>query len=408
MRQDTEGHDLNLQRILHALSDGWWGAADVSNYTKKVLRRIAKCGTGAFGWVQHDCLDCGHANFAPRGCTNRNCPSCVGASAVEWVDIQKQKVLNDPYFHVVFTLPKQLRTLAKRNPKVVLDALMKAAKSALLHHYQQRNEPVTPALLMVLHTWNQRLDYHPHVHVLITAGGLSNDQQRWVPHASPHFLAHRNELLKPFRNHLLQRILRLRKQAKLDVSHEDLASIQTESAFQDLVAELRQLNWNVHIQPPFGGPLNTLHYLGIYTHRTAISNKRIVHIDDQQRTVTFSFLDRKAQTKRNSTVSFEFFADLYAQHILPKGFHRIRTAGLLAPANKAMLRIAQQLANQLETIPERPTAVDDLEEAPPKRCCEHCEGERLLVVAFHIPTKDGRFITKAVNSAIPPPKPEAA
>jgi len=397
---------FTLQNVIDNAPDAFWGASGIPSAKLGVLRNIRDCGTGRFGWTEMACGDCETLSIKTRGCHDRNCPMCLGKQGREWLARQEAKLLPTPYFHVVFTLPPQLRPLALACPRIVYGALMTAAKDALLHLFGDRgDDSAIPAILAVLHTWNQRLEHHPHVHLVVSGGAYQPQTDTWVACPNPEWLVEGKVLADLFRDILMTRLdvlwrtgaFRRERSAVLD-----LADLQ---AWDDLYWPLREARFNVFIKPPFGGPRQVLRYLARYTHRTALSNRRLVRVTDTR--VAFTYKNRKAGTRHVRDMDLWGFLRLYAVHIPPKGFKRIRGAGLLSGNANAKWALAKAAAlrHHNGVVPGGETEEPELDppKPPPPACCAHCGSERLTAIASYLPHARGGF--KRVELALPEPKP---
>jgi Putative transposase/Transposase zinc-binding domain len=324
----------------------------------RVLNAIERCRTAALGGHRDGCAHCGFERFSYNSCRNRHCPKCQALVKAQWLEAQQADLLPVPYFHNVFTLPHQLNGLIlchEDNQRAMLNLLFQAAAQTLLQ-FGRNNLGGTPGITMVLHTWDQQLRGHFHVHCLITGGALSLDQRRWCK-ARPKFLFPVRALSKVFRGKFLDGLQKLydRKQLRFPAPVAALASAE---AFAKLLADLHRQGWVVYSKAPFAGPQKLLDYLGRYTHRVAISNNRLLSTDDGQ--VCFRFRDRAAanQVKVASLPATEFIRR-FLLHVLPSGLRRIRHYGLLASRNKeALLARCRELlgADALPSPEKRSTA----------------------------------------------------
>lgn len=302
---------------------------------ERALRHLFACGTGELG--VHDCVcgSCGWAGVAGNSCRDRHCPRCQGGATDAWLARREKEMLAVPHFQVVFTLPAELRPVARRNPALVYELLFQAGLSVLQDLARQKMG-ARLGITAVLHTWTSDLHLHPHVHCLVTAGGLSLDEQRWVP-AREGFLFSQKILGRMFRGRFLHGLIEALDGGKL------VAPGEPPSAERDLRATLRALSkrharWVVHVEPPRGRPAEQVaRYLARYVKRIAISDPRIVAFDD--RTVTF-------RTKTGpATVDGPEFVRRFLLHLLPKGFRKVRHVGLYAPGrSKDRLARARELA----------------------------------------------------------------
>ena len=302
----------------------------------KVLQAIASCRTAVLGGHREWCAHCGYERFAYNSCRNRHCPKCQSLAKEQWLHARQAELLPVPYFHNVFTLPHQLNALIlchQDNQRALLNLLFQAAAQTLLQ-FGRNNLGGTLGVTLVLHTWDQQLRPHFHLHALIPGGVLALDGTRWLP-AHARFLFPVAALSKVFRGKFLDGLNRLFTEQRLAFppGMTQVAPLAQAPAFQDLCAQLRRQNWVVYSKAPFAGPAKLLHYLGHYTHRVAISNSRLISCDNGQ--VTFHYRDRKAgDVRKTMSLSAEEFLRRFLQHVLPAGFQRIRHYGLFANRGK--------------------------------------------------------------------------
>jgi Putative transposase/Transposase zinc-binding domain len=356
----------------------------LSDAQRKALRDLAACRTAVLGGHVEHCLDCGHERIAYNSCRNRHCPKCQALARAHWLDQQAQHLLPVEYHHVVFTLPAELGELALANPAALYDLLMRSA-AATLREVAANPKRLGAAIgvLMVLHTWGQNLHHHPHVHCVVTGGGLSCDDAGKVD-ASPRWRACRPGFFLPVR--VLSRVFRgkfltgLREaldEGKLALPPH-LAALAEARARSGWCATLYAKDWVVYAKRPFGGPAQVLKYLARYTHRVAISNARLLELADGR--VTFRYKDY-ADAHRPKTMTLEAgeFLRRFVQHVLPRSFVRIRHYGLLAnrqrAARLAACRRLLLVTNVTAALPSTDAA--SLEPAQP-RCCPRCGGSRLV------------------------------
>jgi len=302
----------------------------------KVLLAIARCRTAALGGHIDECTRCGHrATISYNSCRNRHCPKCQTGARERWIQARRRELLPSPYVHVVFTLPPQLAALALQNKKVVYSLLLRASAETLLE--VARNPSHLGAeigFFSVLHTWNQKLQIHPHVHCVVAAGGLSLDHTRWI-RSHPRFFLPIPVLRRVFRRKFVIALESAFQHGQLHLSG-DLASLAQPKFFAAWLRPLFRKNWVVYSKPPFGGPEYVLQYLGRYTHRVAISNHRLVSLADGQ--VTFRWRDSAHHNQQKlMTVSLDEFLRRFLLHLLPKGFVRIRHFGFLANRRRSTL-----------------------------------------------------------------------
>jgi len=337
----------------------------VSAAQQKVLRHIASCRTAALGGHVEACDRCGHQRISYNSCRDRHCPKCQGPQRAQWLARRLERLLPVPYFHVVFTLPQQLNALALRNKRLVYKLLFAAASQALLQLARDKAHLGSQlGISAVLHTWGQNLMFHPHLHCVVTGGGLSQDGSRWVEGRSSRFLLPVKALGRLFRGKFL---------AALQVAHEqgqlEFAGSTAELADPGVWAVLRdrlyRKDWVVYAKPPFGGPEQVFRYLGRYTHRVAISNNRITDLADGK--VTFSYKDYKSDGRHKlMTLDAVEFLRRFLLHVLPRGFVRIRHYGLCASANvNTRLVIAQRLLGADSSPAPPPQAEPEPQEPKP-------------------------------------------
>jgi hypothetical protein len=371
---------------------------------RQALRDLAACRTAALGGHVEHCLDCGHERIAYNSCRNRHCPKCQALARARWLDRQAEQLLPVPYYHVVFTLPASIADLARANPAAVYDLLMRSAAATLRAvAANPRRLGAVVGVLMVLHTWGQNLHHHPHVHCVVTGGGLSctadgtiDPAPRWVACRSGFFLPVR-VLSRVFRGKFLDGLKDLfaKGQLRLPGRLQTLAEAPGRAAWWPT---LYASDWAVYSKRPFGGPEQVLKYLARYTHRVAISNARLVSLADGR--VTFRYKDYADNHRsKTMTLSAEEFLRRFVQHVLPRGFVKIRHYGLLAnrhrEARLALCRRLLLVAQVAARLPEGAAVV--IEPAPP-RCCPHCGGTRWVYREL-LPGQEANSTAAAPNSS---------
>ena len=295
---------------------------------RRVLRAIAQCRTAALGGHRDRCEQCAQSALSYNSCRDRHCPKCLTAARNAWVAAREQELLPVGYVHVVFTVPEPLARLALANKRVVYDLLFRATAATLLQ-VAANPKRLGAAIggLMVLHTWGQRLQHHPHVHCVIPAGGLAPDGTRWI-HARPTFFLSVKVLRQVFRGKVVAGLRAAFRERRLSFPG-GLQALSPESAFRTWLRSLHRQSWVVYAKPPFGSPAHVLHYLARYTHRVAISNHRLVAVTNE--TVSFRWKDyRHGSRVRTLTLESEEFLRRFLLHVLPKRFVRIRYFGVLA------------------------------------------------------------------------------
>jgi hypothetical protein len=292
------------------------------------MRAIERCRTASLGGHVEQCDACGHQRIAYNSCRNRHCPKCQSLAKARWLQARLDDLLPVEYFHVVFTLPEQLASVALQNKRVVYNLLFSAASETLRAiAADPRHLGADIGFLAVLHTWDQTLRQHPHLHCVVPGGGLAVYGEGWRS-CRPGFFLPVNVLARLFRRLFLQGLERAYDKGKLSF-HGACAFLAKPNAFQRLFKSARAREWWVYAKPPFGGPEQVLSYLGRYTHRVAISNHRLLELKDGR--VTFSWRDnRHGQMRSTMTLNAEEFMRRFLLHVLPRGFQRIRQFGLLA------------------------------------------------------------------------------
>jgi hypothetical protein len=297
----------------------------------KAALDIMRCRTAALGAHVFECAECGHQTISYNSCRNRHCPSCQGLNNAVWVDARSQDILNAPYFHVVFTMPEELHQLIYQNQKLLYDLMYKAITQTLFElSRDKRYLGAQPGFFSVLHTWGQDLHFHPHIHTVVLAGGL-NQMNEWRSSSKKFFIPVK-VLSKKFRGKYLH-YLKLYYQKNMLKFYGDAKQYESPQLFQDLLDQCYEKDWYSYTKEPFLGPLAVVKYLGRYTHRIAISNHRIISIEEN--TVSIAVKDYKEGSKK-STVTFigVEFIRRFLMHTLPKGFRKIRHYGILANRNK--------------------------------------------------------------------------
>jgi hypothetical protein len=330
---------------------------ELSTAQRRVLSALALCRTAELGGHVEDCPSCGYEHPAYNSCRNRHCPKCQHLAQERWIAARSERLLAVAHFHVVFTLPSQLRPLAKAFPRAVYSALFEAASQTLLELDATRLQATLGATL-ILHTWARDLTFHPHIHALVTAGGLAFNGSHWVE----------SSLKYLFPVEAMGALLRGKMMAALHEHHEhgDFQGLDggDPEAFDRLMARLPNKPWHVYAKRPFGGAVHVLSYLGRYTHRVGIANSRLVDVTLDA--VTF-------RTKNGQTVALEpvEFLRRFVQHVLPDGFKKIRHYGLYAGASAKARTLARTLVPNASTqtpspapsLPTEPSSwVDELRE----------------------------------------------
>lgn len=326
----------------------------LSSHQWRVMRHIKECRTAALGGHMEACDSCDHQRPVYNSCRDRHCPKCQTMTKEKWLDARKAELLPVEYFHKVFTLPHELNALTLTNKRIILKILFKSVAETLQQfgHDPRSRLGGNVGFTLVLHTWNQQLLDHFHLHCVIPAGALSPDGKTWIHSRNPRYLFSVKALGIVFRGKFLEQLKKVYEEGKL-VLPGTMAECQSSQCFDDFLDQLRAKNWVVFSKAPFGGPERVLEYLGRYTHRVAISNHRLVDVSPAG--VTFSYRDRKDNSqKKMATVSGHEFLRRFLLHVLPPGFPRIRHYGFLASRNKR--KMLAQCRNALNAVtPPTPT-----------------------------------------------------
>jgi predicted Zn-ribbon and HTH transcriptional regulator len=371
---------LEVADIFRDFGPAWRkaNAGHVSLAQLKVMSAIESCRTAALGGHVARCQDCGYTTIAYNSCRSRHCPKCQGAAAREWLAEREAELLPVPYFHAVFTLPAAISDIAYQNKAVIYDLLFKSSSEAVLTiAADPKHMGATVGITAVLHTWGSAMMHHPHVHMIVPGGGISLDGQRWITCRRPRFILPVRVLSKLFRRLMLEKLIAAHAAGKLQFfgKHAHLAE---RKAFAAYLAPLRRRKWYVNTKPPFGGPEAVLAYLSRYTHRVAISNRRLIAADASG--VTFKCKDYRIKGPgryKIMTLTTHEFIRRFLLHVLPKGFHRIRHYGLLTNTSRAenIARARQLLATAAPTIETAPgdAAADT---------CPCCGGRMLIIETF--------------------------
>jgi hypothetical protein len=368
-------------------------AGHVSLGQLKVMSAIENCRTAALGGHVARCDNdkCGHTQIAYNSCRNRHCPKCQGAAAREWLAAREAELLPVPYFHVVFSLPAQIADIAYHNKAAIYDILFKASAETLITiAADPKHLGARIGILSVLHTWGSALTHHPHVHMIVPGGGISLDGERWIA-CRPGFFLPVRVLSRLFRRLVLEKLAAVHSGGALQFfgKHAALAHAQ---AFAAYLAPLRNSEWVVYSKRPFAGPAEVLRYLARYTHRVAISNRRLVALNDSG--VTFKWKDYRLEGRERygvMTLDTDEFIRRFLIHVLPQGFHRIRYYGLLTSPTRAknIACIRKLLAVPLIPIDaikaattKASTSAQPEQPKAPEHPCPCCGGHMRIIETF--------------------------
>jgi hypothetical protein len=375
-------HRLELADIVRTHQEEFmarWGPV-LSRQQRRALRDIRDCRTAVLGGHLHECDRCGHRVILYNSCRNRHCPKCQATARARWLAQRQTEVLPVPYFHVVFTLPQQIGKLALQNPKPIYNILFRAASQTLL---ETASDPrllgASIGFLAVLHTWGQNLHLHPHLHCVVPGGGLSPDGSRWIACRKSSFFLPVRVLSRRFRQKFLHQLEQAFRQGTLRLSGE-LRPLAEPDAFRALCEKASATEWVVHVKPPFGGPQRVLKYLARYTHRVAISNHRLLSLENGR--VSFAWKDYadRSRTKTMTLDAVEFLRR-FLLHVLPSGMVRIRQFGFLG---NRVRKEKLALCRTLLALCQPPLSPDSDNSADPTladpHACPVCELGRLILI----------------------------
>jgi hypothetical protein len=365
--------------------------ASLSAAQRHAMTAIETCRTAMLGGHVEQCGDCGHQRISFNSCRNRNCPKCQGLARAQWLEDRQAELLDVPYFHVVFTVPAQIEVIAFQNQTVVYDILFRAASETL------RTIAADPAhlgaeigFLGVLHTWGQTLTHHPHLHFLVPGGGIAPDGKSWIP-CRPGFFLPVEVLSSLFRGLFLHYLDKAFDAGALNFFAEH-RHLHEPAAFRRYLAPVHHTKWVVYAKRPFAGPAQVLDYVGRYTHRVAISNNRLVSMDDGL--VSFCWKDyRDGDRQKTMTLPAEEFIRRFLIHVLPDGFHRIRYFGFLGNCHRARkLALCRNLLGMASSQPVTDPPADyrdrfEMLTGQSLRTCPHCHTGIMVVIDCVAPLK---------------------
>jgi hypothetical protein len=366
----------------------------LSTAQHRVMTAIELCRTAALGGHREECDECGHQHIAYNSCRNRHCPKCQSLAQAAWLERRCSELLNTTYFHVVFTVPEPVGAIAYHNKVVVYDILFRAAAETLRTiAADPKHLGAEIGFFAVLHTWGQQLLYHPHLHCVVPGGGLSPDGSRWVSCRRPRFLLSVRVLARLFRRLFLEYLKTAFDSGRLEF-FASLQPLRDRRTFLRFLMPARMTEWVVYAKPPMAGPKQVLEYLGRYTHRVAISNSRIVGVDDGA--VRFRWKNYRAGGRvKTMTLAADEFIRRLLLHVLPDGFQRIRHYGFLANRSRQQKldRCRQLLAMP---PPEVPTSqAEDYRDRYQQltgqslKACPACGDGRMVIRETFGPAKTG-------------------
>jgi hypothetical protein len=366
---------------------------------RRVMTAIEVCRTAALGGHLECCDQCGYERNAFNSCRDRHCPKCQCLARAQWIEKRQSELLDVPYFHVVFTVPEEIAAIAYQNKEVLYGILFQATAETLKTiAADPKHLGAEIGFFAVLHTWGQNLQFHPHLHCVVPGGGLSPDGTRWVP-CRPNFFLHVRVLSRLFRRLFLESLQRAFESGELQF-FDALESLRDRHTFVQLLDGLKVYEWVVYAKPPFAGPQQVLDYVGRYTHRVAISNNRLLDIENNQ--ICFQWKDYRNDGQiKTMTLSADEFIRRFLLHVLPDGFQRIRYYGFLGNRyrKEKLDQCRRLLGMPTPTEPPPPTEKDyrdRYEELTGNSLhqCPQCKQGRMLVIEIlpRVPCKSAPFI----------------
>ncbi len=343
----------------------------------KVLRAILNCRTAALGGHIDRCADCGReSGISFNSCRNRHCPKCQTQARRRWLEAREAELLPTPYFHVVFTVPHQFHPFFFHNPALLYSLLFRSVADTMIEvAANPKRLGARIGFFGILHTWSQNLEFHPHIHCVVPAGGLAPDQSRWIPGSGRFFLP-KQVLARVFRGKFIDGLGRAIADGSLELSGS-IRPFGEPQHFRRFRRQIHSRNWVVYIKRPFGGPEQVLRYLGRYTHRVAISNHRLISFDGNR--VRFRWRDyRNGNKSRIMTLAADEFIRRFLLHVLPKGFVRIRHFGFMANYRRsAAFALCRQLLDAMPRVESDETTTSNSSWS-----CPHCQGPMTLIQRF--------------------------
>ena len=394
------GRSLEVADIFRDHGAAWRAAnkGHISLNQFKVMNAIERCRTAALGGHVARCEDCAQEHIAYNSCRNRHCPKCQAGAAKAWLAAREAELLPVRYFHLVFTLPKQIADIAHQNKREIYNLLMRASADTVIKIAADPNHLGARAgMISVLHTWGSAMTHHPHVHMIVPGGGLSADGTEWIACRKNFFLSVR-VLSRLYRRLILEGLAKLHKAGKLQFFGDRMDLVE-QDAFNTFLAPLRKIDWVVYAKEPFAGPKAVLAYLSRYTHRIAISNSRLIRFDE--RSVTFrvkNYRLKGAGRHTTMTLSTPAFIRRFLVHVLPRGQHRIRHYGFFGNGNRAVnIAKIRDLLRVKAPEPDHAASTEDQSRtlAIPCPCC----GGRLVIIDAFDPQQQPRAPPATARSA---------
>lgn len=336
---------IDVQYIFNKFYPEYKQNHNTSNVQGKAASDIMNCRTNTMGGHMNQCDNCGHIHIAYNSCRNRHCPLCQSIPKEKWIDKRKEDILNSPYFHVVFTVPDDIKMLIFQNQKSLYPLMYKAVSDTLSSlSASKKYLGAQIGFISVLHTWGQALVFHPHIHTIVLAGGLTKDN-KWKCSSKKFFIPVK-VLSKKFRGKLLYYLKEYYNENKLQF-HGELKELENPESFERLLNACYRKSWYTYSKRPFSHASSVIEYLGRYTHKVAISNNRIVKVDEDSVTIKYKDYRENGKEKLMTMKGVEFIRR-FLMHILPKGFVKLRHYGILSNRNKkTKLELCRKLTNSV-------------------------------------------------------------
>ena len=364
-----------IQEILNKGLEKYIEKNKVIGYKQKVIKAIKDCKTEKMGGHKYVCDECGYEEIAYNSCRNRHCPNCQITKKLKWIEARKEEVLNVKYYHVVFTIPSEIYNIAYQNQEKMYKILFKASSETLQELAKDKKYlGGEVGFFSILHTWGQNLMYHPHVHIVVTGGGLT-ETNKWEEKEEDFFIPVR-VMSKVFRGKFLYYM----KKEKLEF-YNKMKELENPGIYNELIQSLYQKDWVVYCKEPFKNAESVIQYLGRYTHRVAISNERIIGIEGEE--VKFKWRDYKDNNKmKEMKISIEEFIRRFMMHILPPNFMKIRHYGILGNRNKKKKLLKCKILTRTKIyIKKKLPALELLKQTLGKdfNLCPHCKKGHMLI-----------------------------
>ena len=386
--------DLEVADVIRQYGAGYLASREVPLGHERVLRDLLRCRTAELGGHTEACEDCGVVRNAYNSCRNRHCPKCGSTAQAKWLEARTEELLPVRYEHTVFKLPSLLHRMARQNAKIVFDLLFSVSDSAM-KTVTSSHRGGRPGFFSILHTWGQEMQWHPHIHVLSPAGGLSKDGKRW--HSSHGAGLPTVELTVVFRERFLAELDQLHRDGNLKLNG-DLSALRSHERFARFLEKLGEAEWEVYSKPPFAGPEQALRYLSQCHQGAAISNNRIAAIADGR--VTFTCRERnRPGRQRQVTLDADEFLRRFLLHVLPSGYQRIRHYGFLANRGRAKNLASIRKILKVEAKPEPTSTTAKLLVRP---LCTTCRSDRHVRLG-RIPRENTGHLDELLHSQPPPP-----